>query len=85
MGNILQQSPLNFKVSLFSLWEYREPTVAFYFGTEIVIFALPNYGGMIAVFRDAFKGRGSFVWSKDRGNGAILQIGMPTYGLLPEE
>lgn len=85
MGNIPQQSPLNFTVSLFSLQEYHEPTVAICFGTEMIIFALPYYGGVIAVFRDVFKGRGSFVWSKDRGNRAILSIGMPAYGLLPKD
>ena len=52
-------------VSLFNHWEYHEPTVALYFGIESIIFALPNYVGVVAVLRDVFKGTISLIWSKD--------------------
>ena len=52
-------------VSLFNLWEYHEPTVALYLGIESIIFALPNYVGVVAVLRDVFKGTISLIWSKD--------------------
>ena len=51
--------------SLFNLWEDHEPTVALYLGIESIIFALPNYVGVVAVLRDVFKGTISLIWSKD--------------------